>query len=205
MTEIVPLRRDEVAQLSRTLAFAFAEDPIARWLFPVSQGRLSSLERFFAVQIRHGYLARGTVVWTSDHLAGAMWVASWAPALSAYDRLWQLSLMALLRGNYPRARSLTKVLARAHPREPHLYLASVGTHVDRRRDGHGSRLLSAFVASCDREGVSGYLECSLEMNVHFYERVGFRVVRTVAAPGGGPTLWLMLRDPVVDRLDRHHG
>jgi hypothetical protein len=43
------------------------------------------------------------------------------------------------------------------------------------------------------------------MNVHFYERVGFRVVRTVAAPGGGPTLWLMLRDPVVDRLDRHHG
>jgi len=31
--------------------------------------------------------------------------------------------------------------------------------------------------------------------VPFYERHGFRVIGELSIPGGGPTLWLMWRDP----------
>ena len=56
-------------------------------------------------------------------------------------------------------------------------------------------VLSPSVARCDAAGEPAYLESSKERNVPFYERHGFKVTREVTISGGGPTLWLMWRDP----------
>jgi GNAT superfamily N-acetyltransferase len=83
----------------------------------------------------------------------------------------------------------------AHPREPHYYLASLGVAPEAQGNGVGSRLLGPMLERCDREGVPAYLESSRDRNVPFYERHGFRVTDELRLPLGGPTLWLMWREP----------
>jgi hypothetical protein len=48
---------------------------------------------------------------------------------------------------------------------------------------------------CDDEGLPAYLESSKERNVPFYSRHGFKVVKEVPIPGGGPKIWTMWREP----------
>ncbi|MHB1891097.1 MAG: GNAT family N-acetyltransferase, partial [Acidimicrobiales bacterium] len=81
------------------------------------------------------------------------------------------------------------------PRERHWYLATLGTDPDRQGQGIGSSLLGEVLARCDAEATPAYLESSKERNVPFYARHGFEVTRELKAPGGGPTLWLMWREP----------
>jgi GNAT superfamily N-acetyltransferase len=83
-------------------------------------------------------------------------------------------------------------IERAHPREPHWYLAVLGTDPRRQHRGVGSALLAPILARCDADRVPAYLESSKRTNVPFYERHGFRVVGELAIQGG-PVIWRMLR------------
>ncbi len=175
------------------LARAFLEDPIAVWLFSRPTGRIRNLSRFFKVQLRHGYLPRGTVRRTTDFRASAMWISSWSRPLSTFDRIAHLRIPLLLGDRLQLARQLTRMLASCHPHEPHLYLGTIGTSPEAQSQGYGTLLVEAFLEDANRLNVGGYLECSSERNVGFYRRFGFEVRQEVRAPGGGPTLWLMWR------------
>lgn len=176
-----------------SLALAFHDDPIASWLFGRPANRIRDLSSFFTIQIRHGYLPRGVVMTTEDFQATAMWISSWTRPLSMYDRFAHLQIPFLLGNNFAPARQLTRDLARYHPREPHLYLGTIGTSPRLQSHGYGSQLIEAFLEDARMKQVGSYLECSSEHNLGFYERYGFRVEREVQAPEGGPTLWLMWR------------
>jgi len=52
----------------------------------------------------------------------------------------------------------------------------------------------AVTEECDREGIPAYLESSKEANVSYYARHGFAVTEEFTLKGG-PSLWLMWRDP----------
>jgi hypothetical protein len=56
-------------------------------------------------------------------------------------------------------------------------------------------VLAPVLARCDADQAPAYLEATKERNVGIYESMGFRVVRTIVLPDGGPTLWTMWRDP----------
>ncbi len=175
------------------LSRAFLEDPIAAWLFPHPESRARDLSRFFLVQLRHGYLPRGTVKCSFDFQATAMWISSWARPLGIGDRIAHLRIPILLGDRFNQARQLTRALASFHPREPHLYLGTIGTSPEAQSRGYGSLLVEAFLDDARKMNVGAYLECSSEHNVGFYRRFGFDVRREVRAPGDGPTLWLMWR------------
>jgi hypothetical protein len=49
------------------------------------------------------------------------------------------------------------------------------------------------LTAADKTGV--VLETGTARNVSLYERFGFRVVEEADAPGGGPHVWFMRRDP----------
>ena len=83
-----------------------------------------------------------------------------------------------------------------HPASPpHWHLAVLGTEPEAQGKGRGSSVLQPVLDRCDRDGEPAYLESSKEGNVPFYERHGFRVTERLDVPKGGPSLWLMWRDP----------
>jgi predicted N-acetyltransferase YhbS len=94
-----------------------------------------------------------------------------------------------------RSMAVLSRIERVHPTEPHWYLAVLGTDPAHQGKGIGGALQRVVLDRCDREGVPAYLESSKESNVPYYERFGWRVTSELTLPKGGPTLYLMWREP----------
>ena len=90
---------------------------------------------------------------------------------------------------------LLTAMEKAHPTGPHYYLEFLGTRRDEQGRGVGTATMQPMLERCDTEGVPAYLESSNPRNVPFYARHGFRETGVVEAPGGGPTLITMWREP----------
>ncbi len=178
---------------------AFDDDPVMRWLFPDDQMRRRQLPKFFAVSYREVSLRHaGTeiVVDGQEVLGSAIWVppGAWRP--SVWQQLRTLPRYALALGSRMGVASTTyNAILRCHPHRPHWYLSGIGTDPPAQGTGVGGALMKSRLARCDAERQAAYLESSKESNVPFYERHGFRVTQEVTVPDGGPTLWLMWREP----------
>ena len=88
-------------------------------------------------------------------------------------------------------------LLRVHPATAHWYLSLLGVEPTHQRSGVGSRLLSSWLESVDRDRAPSYLETDREENVAFYGREGFAVETELQVHG--VSLWCMwrpARDPV---------
>lgn len=178
-------------ELAQVLARAFDDDPVTKWAHPDDARRPIRNRRFFSGRLRT--LVPEEMTWTTEERAGA---AIWAPP----DR-WQVPMRELARGagalTWTRAPLVLYGLGgieRAHPQQPHFYLAVLGVDPIRQGQGLGSMLLAPGLELCDREGVPAYLETGKERNVVFYERHGFRVTEERRLPRG-PAVWLMWREP----------
>jgi GNAT superfamily N-acetyltransferase len=182
------------------MARAFADDPVMSWIFPDEQMRHRQLPRFFAVTMREISLRHeGTEILVSGPvvLGGAIWVPpnAWRPSL--WQQLRTLPGFAWsLRSRIAVASATYSELARRHPAGEHWYLSGLGTDPPVQGSGVGSALLRSRLVRCDSAGLPAYLESSNERNVPLYQRHGFEVTSEFRIPGGGPTLWLMWRDPV---------
>jgi GNAT superfamily N-acetyltransferase len=196
VTEVRRARREDVPALSLALARAFADDPVASYIFPGATWRQRCLPSFFKVQMAYGYLHRGEVYTNRERNAVAMWIPPVAPPPRLLDRLAHLSIIPLALNRMVAARELARLLESHHPRRPHYYLGTLGTDPAAQNKGHASALLAPVLARCDRDQVGVYLECSRPDNVVFYAHHGFVVSEQVDAPFGGPRLWLMWREPL---------
>lgn len=190
--------RSDVKTLVEVLGRAFDDDPVPNFLFSTDRRRRHGLRRFFNIQLRHMYLDDGEV-WTTDDTAGAaMWAPPGKPRPGLRDLLWLIPMLPDLRGLGRRAGAAMQLLGavdKARPRTEHWYLATIGTDPQRQGRGVGSALLREVLERVDREGMPAYLESSKERNNAFYARHGFEVTGEIHTPGGGPTLWLMWREP----------
>jgi len=198
----VVVRRAEAgdsAALVPMLCRAFDDDPVATFLFPRQRARRRGLRRFFHLQLSY-LLAGAGEVWTEANCQGAaLWMppllSGAAPATAWRDalRLAPVAFDLVAAGRPGPALRLLADIERSRPRQPHWYLATLGTDPVRQGQGIGSALLQAMLERVDRQGLPAYLESSKERNVPFYARHGFEVTRTLSGPGGGVTLWLMWR------------
>lgn len=172
-------------------------DPVWSWLTGDRHARFEELSpAFFQVSARqHGALGGA---WTTEGRDAA---ALWSP-----PKHWKSTfrdIAGLLRpsarlfgGRTITALSVLGQIEKKHPREPHWYLAFIGTDPEMQGRGLGSALLRPVLDRCDREGMPAYLESSKEANVPFYQRHGFEVTDTHDFPDG-PRMWLMWRQPQV--------
>ena len=126
--------------------------------------------------------------------AAALWSAPKQWKVTGFDVVREAPTALLFGRRLPLAFRYLQEMEKAHPREPHWYLGVLGTDPLHQGKGLGTAVMAPVLQRCDSNGVGAYLESSKEANVPFYERHGFRVTRELTVPGG-PTEWLMWRDP----------
>jgi ribosomal protein S18 acetylase RimI-like enzyme len=182
------------ASLTETLARAFYDDPVMTWFFPEDDRRLERNRRFFAIRLRQ-LLPHGETYTVDGALGGALWAAPdrWRVGRVEEARMGVALLPALWRRLGVVFKGVEMIEA-AHPRDPHYYLAVLGTDPEAQGRGVGSALIQPMLEACDRDEVPAYLESSKERNIDFYARHGFRVTDEVRLPRG-PRVWPMWRDP----------
>jgi ribosomal protein S18 acetylase RimI-like enzyme len=174
------------------LLAAFADDPVLCWVFPDPSARRRYGRHFFAMHARR--LTAGGLAWKTDGGA-SLWAAPgrWRESPLDTARLATTSFPGLWRHAARVGRGLLGVESR-HPREPHLYLATVGVRPEQAGRGLGTALLEPGLRHADDLNLPAYLESSNERNVPLYERHGFTVTREHRLPAG-PSMWLMWRPP----------
>jgi ribosomal protein S18 acetylase RimI-like enzyme len=191
-------QRPDARAIAAMLARAFDDDPVMMWVFPDERQRRRHLPALFAVLLRRyylGYRATELVLTAGQVLGCGMWAPPdrWLPP--ARRQLAALPGIAVALGSrFLAANSAFSAIARHHPREPHWYLAGLGTDPPAQGTGVGSQLLRSRLARCDSTGMPAYLESSKPSNIGYYEAFGFTVTREITIPDG-PALWPMWRPP----------
>ena len=192
-TARAPRARGDLRAVSLVLARAFRNDPVHRWILPGEFDWALASDAFFAMVMRD--MLRHESVFTTEAREGAaLWIPPYPrPRRCASGSRWRRAGMSR-SGVAPRevGGQLARI-ERAHPLEPHWYLAVLGTDPRHQGRGVGSALLAPILARCDADRVSAYLESSKRTNVPFYERHGFRVLGELAI-AGGPVIWRMQRE-----------
>jgi ribosomal protein S18 acetylase RimI-like enzyme len=190
----------DVRELSRTLARAFYDDPVMIWLIPDENKRTGHLSRLFATMTRHHHLARGGAEVADHEAAGVGAAALWDPPdqwreTSGAQLAMTPTFLRVFGLRSMRGRAVQELMKRAHPEEPHWYLAVIGSDPTVRGQGFGQALMRSRLDRCDAEYCPAYLESSKSENVSYYQRFGFTVTRELVLPDGGPTMWAMWRAP----------
>lgn len=185
-------RPDELQSVCEVLGRAFADDPVAAYLFPDPTTRAARYARFAAIAMEA--FGDAALMTTEPGLrSGAIWQSPQSPALGPLRRTRLLfSILRLTGSGFGRAARLGELMGRHHLREPHWYLAVLGTDPSAQRAGLASAVLEPVLARCDRERLPAYLESSKASNIPFYNKHGFEVVDELRVPGG-PSLWPMIR------------
>jgi len=195
---IIRQARDaDASAVGRTLWAAFADDPVWLWMTGDEDRFARHGGRWFAADAKLTMrTVENRVLVDADVGGAAIWNAPghWKTSM-AENLALAIPTLRLFGRRTSRALATITSLERVHPREPHWYLALLGTDPAKQGRGIGSALIRSVTDQCDEQGLPAYLESSKESNVPFYERHGFKVTAEHPLPMGGPSLWLMWRDP----------
>jgi GNAT superfamily N-acetyltransferase len=185
----------DITEITRLLATAMGDGPVARWLAPDPDVRRDYAPAYFEIFAEHA-VRYGEVYATADESGEMSGVALWFPLTSLipppsdYDvRLKDASGLA-----FDRARELDAALEAHHPMEPHHYLAFLAVHPRYQNRGIGSALLDRHHARLDAAGLPAYLEANAPRNRDLYLRHGYECREPITLPDG-PPVWPMWRVP----------
>jgi ribosomal protein S18 acetylase RimI-like enzyme len=180
-------------QIASITAEAFAQDPVNLWIF----GNTLAMRPIFGALARGIYLKRGYC-----HLLGDNGAAMWAHS-SASRELGALATLQLVlalkmkgeKGAAERGMGAGEAMDREHPKEPHLYLFTIGTRLAARGQGLGKQMIGAGLDAADRASLPCYLENSNPANTGFYVSHGFERMKLFEVGPGSPPLEAMWREP----------
>jgi ribosomal protein S18 acetylase RimI-like enzyme len=199
--EVVDLGRARRREAATVLAEAFLHDPA--WVAigpPDEPARRRLLRRFFRVALfetRHW----GGPAWAAIRGAATVGVAVTFGAGKTFPPPWASALEAPLfllagRRTSQHAMQVGAAMARAHPRQPHLYLWFLAAHPRHQRRGVGRALMEQVLREAALRKVPVYLETATPENVPYYRAFGFGVTGEAPLPGRS-RMWFMSR-PVPD-------
>jgi len=180
-------------QLGDITGEAFANDPINQWIF----GKPAAITSMFTVLARELYIKHGHCYLAGDGGA-TMWLPPEADAAPTISGLLRFALAQLRHGSFggiKRGLAVSALMEEWHPKDPHMYLFSIGTRQSARGKGVGKALLAPVLAACDEAKMPVYLENSNPDNSGFYGAHGFERMGTFEVCEGGPIMEPMWREP----------
>ena len=172
---------------------AFKTDPVNLWIF----GHTTALKPTFALLAQAIYLKYGIC-----HLAGEGGATMWIESQNRQElgliptlRLLPILMFKGSQGSIFRALKAGKVMDQNHPKDPHLYLFTIGTRKDARGTGLGKLMMAPMKAAADKARLPLYLENSNPMNTGFYQSHGFERMKLFEIGPGAPPMEAMWREP----------
>lgn len=185
----------DIRRISLSFARAFSDDPLWRWFIPPDDfvGRMI---QFGDGVLRHSAIPSGTVFTTDDGVSAAIWAEPGHQNTSEVETALAATFASCFGPNLERFLESANLMGTRRPAAAHWYLAGVATHPDWQGQGLATSLIRPILERCDSEQIPSYLEATKEKNVPFYRRLGFELTDTIDLPGGGPRLYLMIREPV---------
>lgn len=201
---LTPSQLESTADINRavdTLALAFNQDPIFCFLWNKDQAeRLKRIRWFSNLCLR--YSLPNNDVYTTPHSQG---VAIWLPPGHYPLNNWRLLQLGLYTlpfqlgvKRFWQALHLFDQLETCHKQDmptPHWYLFMLGVHPSHQGEGIGGRLLQPVLQQADDKQLCCYLETSTERAVRFYQKHGFKVVRSHENSATALPFWTMKRLP----------
>lgn len=188
--------RGDLPQVVATLARAFFDDPINRWIVPDDAQRRQGAPAFWST-FTNACWAHGTVFTAGSESGAALWVPPGKPLVSdSEEEEFQRAVLesAGSAEAADRMADLMTMMAEHHPAEDHWYLPFIGVDPTAQGHGIGSALLRIVLAEADRDGIPAYLEASSPQNQRLYERHGFVSTRQLTV-SDAPPIYAMWREP----------
>lgn len=192
---------DDLDRAADVLGDAFADYPWTRWTVDASDHlrRIIALQR---IALEHFALPFGAVSVTA--VGGEIHsVAAWSDSAASVGNVHDSvpAQVAELEGSRHGASKAADVQVESlRPQKRHLYLGTVGTSRTMQGRGLATQTLGPLLYASDRDAVEVWLETSSESNVNFYRQLGFDVECHLVINGGGPSVWVMSRQPVTRRV-----
>jgi ribosomal protein S18 acetylase RimI-like enzyme len=179
----------EQAKAYRTLALAFTDDPVERWLYPDLAQYLAHFPKFLGAF--GGSAFDEQTVWSlGDFAAVALWLPPGAePDGSAIGAVLTETVSP---DKHVDTFAVLEKMNAAHPTYPHWYLPWFGIEPRLQGMGLGGELMTHCLEIVATDHLPAYLETPNPRNISFYQRHGFEVMGVVQA-GTCPPITLMLR------------
>jgi ribosomal protein S18 acetylase RimI-like enzyme len=176
-----------------TLVAAFADDPVAAYLFPDPGRRRTGMRHLFGFGLNFGR-HYGHIDVTPDQTAVAVWlqpgftVPSWRRLVRCGFASLPFKIGWLTAERLVRYKNFLEASRLAALPSPHWLLFSIGVRPDQQGRGLGAALLAHGLRRM-AAGQSCYLETANPDNLAFYRRNGFRLIGDRLQPRSGPGIW----------------
>jgi GNAT superfamily N-acetyltransferase len=186
---------DRLDVLASTFGRAFVNEPMMLWPMGLAGDVADSLTRCFRYFLEAA-LGLGVVWEVADGNGAAVWISpAQAHGWETADPWSQKRIGALTDDGGRRYDAFWEWVDSRTPDEPLWLLDSIAVTPACQGQGLGSALIATGCCQAAAAGVPAFLSTGTRRNVEIYERSGFRVVDEADAPGGGPRVWFMRRDP----------
>jgi len=185
----------DVPPLAAVLARAFARDPMVVW--PIGLGNdLEARIRHHFQLVDERFAAAGWMYRAGDGLGAMALLPPDSEGLeAAIGSEIRNEIAALSDDGGERYERMWSWVATCHPPERHWLLDQLAVDPAAQGRGIGGTMLRFAIARAEMDGLSLFLETGVAGNVPLYQRFGFRVMLAGDAPGDGPHIWFMRRDP----------
>lgn len=187
----------DVSELAAITADAFRHDPFVNWMLKSQKHKL----QMYTILAKHVYAPRGFCqIYEEDGVgqAATMWMMPGGNTKESF--LGSLSLMKTFAmddgiSGMKRGFFTGQAMEKQHPKEPHVYLFTVGVRGAARGRGLGRQMIEPVLAACDESGMMAYLENSNPANERVYNSLGFEHDAMIEPMAGSVTLQAMKRKP----------
>jgi len=197
---IVKLNKTQIKAAGEVLGRALKDDPVSVYDIPNTEKRHAVMKYVFQMTSCLG-VKYGETHATSPNLEG---IAVWLPYINKNYKLI-MNIRCLVKakvykmGNQaskrikPIEQHNTKVHREFAPGD-HWYLQTLGVEPIHQGKGYGSLLMEYMLERIDNTNpLPVFLETSTELNVKFYKRFGFEVMREEIIPETDVKQWYLLR------------
>jgi len=198
--DIITLDKTQVKAAGEVLGRALKDDPVSVWDIPDKEKRHAVMKHVFQMTSCLG-VKYGETHATSPNLEG---IAVWLPYINKKYKLL-INIGCLLKSKMyklgreaqkrikPIEEHSTKVHREFVPGD-HWYLQTLGVEPTHQGKGYGSLLMEYMFEKIDNtDPLPVFLETSTELNVKFYKRFGFEVMKEGIIPETDVEQWYLLR------------